>query len=285
MEMDIQQLIDEFNREFPEEPETSDADVSVAEENSDAETATDLPVENTQSGDEAEPAGAEEQSEPEVESNDPSSEVFDDLSQQVKGRQSPETNRAFAEMRRKLKEAEKAQKFLQRIAEESGLTMDQLVASYEQRRAEQEAQKMGISPEIYQRIQRIEQENRELKKQSRMERFFGQVDSVKAKYGMTDEEIDRTFKFIGQQGLFDPETKVPVIDFEQAYKLANFDSLLQRKMEEARQQMLAEKKRRQQQAAVPHTGVSAATTAQSTGWTDEEVDKELARMGLLDRIR
>lgn len=297
MEFDIQQLINEFNQEFPpEQPaESSDANVSGADDAEnpvDAENASvdDTQPQQEQSADDAE-AGAGENVQPEdlesdTESYEPSHEnPLDDLSQQLKQRQSPETNRAFAEMRRKLREAEKAQKFLEKIAQDSGVTLDQLMEIYEQRRIEQEAQKTGVPVDVYRRLQALEEENRQIKKQSQLDRFFSQVDTVKQKYGLDNEAIDRTFQYIGSKGLFDPDTKVPIIDFEDAYFLANRDDLIKKKAEEARQQMLAEKKRRQQQAAIPHGGNAPSAAAQSVEWTDEEVEKQLAKLGLLDRIK
>lgn len=286
--MDVQALIDEFNAENPpvENTDTVSDDSAIGSEGSESventvEDTDPVQTDETSSEQPSEVVPSEELEVDGVEEENP----LQDLSDQVKTKQTPEQNRAFAEMRRKLQEAEKAKKFLEKVAQESGVSLDQLMQSYEQRRIEAEAQKAGVPVEVYQRLQSLEQSNMELKKQAQLNRFFGQVEIVKQKYDLKDDEVDRTFKYIGSKGLFDPETKVPVIDFEDAYFLANRDTLIQRKAEESRQQMLAEKKKRQQQAAIPHKGVSANTTPQVEEWTDEAIDKQLKKMGLDHLLR
>lgn len=204
-----------------------------------------------------------------------------ELSQRVKEKQSPEVNRAFAEMRRRLKEAERYEKFLKRIAENSGVSVDRLMEMAEQREMEMKAEEMGVKPEIYRRLTALEEQNKELKKQADMNRFMAEVDLVKTKYGLKDDELKETFAYIGRNGYLNPETSVPLINFEDAYKLANFDRLLERKSKEIQQQQLAAKKQRQQAAPIAHRGSNAPESEPDfMSMSSEEFRKFAEKQGL-----
>lgn len=270
--MDLEELRAEFERENPMEEPTPEVEAS---------------------SEETEPIPTEEavEAEPTPETPDISSpNELPDVEESTKPKQTPEENKAFAEMRIKMKQmeeqaqaAEKYQKFLSRIAESNGMTPEQIIQNYEQQQLEQQAKEKGVPLEMYQRLQTLENENTQVKKEIQLEKLRNQVDVVKQKYGVDDAEVEKTFNYIGTLGMFDPQTNIPLIPFEEAYKLANLDSLVERKAKEAQQQLLANKKQRQQSATPPHGNSSSSLPDNSLDLSDDDIEKELAKMGLTIR--
>lgn len=118
--------------------------------------------------------------------------------------------------------------------------------------------------------------------QSAQEKYLEDVNRVKSSLGITDKEAESVFKFLGENGYFNPETRTPIIPFEQAYKLVNFDSIMERKVKEENQKRLTEKQARQKNTALPHTNASAtSTTSIEDEISDDFVMKRLKERNLL----
>jgi len=243
------------SQEEPESPEASNADLPEEDRDSEPEAAESEETGETGEAD----GGADEGEKPELPSG--------------MDRQPPEVNRAFAEMRRKAKELEVFKDFVERVAAQSGMTPEQLMQVYEDRVIEQKAKEQNIPVDVYKRLHKLEQENKEIRRQAAIDKFNAQVDSVKTKYGLSDKDLDAVFRFIGENGLVDPATNLPVIDFEIAYKAATYDQMKERSAREAEQKYLAQKKRRQQQSPVPHTGGQAPQLTHRADWPIEKVEK------------
>lgn len=215
-----------------------------------------------------------------------STETDDVEAFEEKPKQTPEENKAFAEMRHKMKEmetkakeAEKYQTFLNQIATSNGMTAEQVIQAYEEQNLKKQAEEKGVPLEVYQRLQTLEEENNRFKNEVQMERLRNEVDVVKAKYGLDDAEVKKAFDYIGEGGYFDPNSRIPTIRFEDAYFLANRDSLLERKTKEAQQQLLANKKQRQESAAISHGGQAGDVTTEPS-WDRDSIEKKLNSMGL-----
>jgi hypothetical protein len=76
-----------------------------------------------------------------------------------------------------------------------------------------------------------------------------------------------------------PQTRTPIIPFEQAYKLANFDTLMERKLKEDNQKRLTEKQQRQRKSALPHTNAGATPTPS----IEEEISDDFVMKRLKER--
>ena len=196
-----------------------------------------------------------------------------------KPKQTKEENAAFAQLRREKEEAEKRARVVEKFAASHGMTVDQYLAAVQAQEEEQRAQQQGIPVDILRRMESMENQLTETKSTAAREKFWSEVDSVKTTYGLTNQEIDKIFTYIGENGLVNLETKLPSVSFEFAYKAANFDNVIPRKVKEAKQEALAAKKARQAKSAKGHNGSNAGAQQPKEDFTLDEVEAILRKEG------
>jgi hypothetical protein len=238
--IDIDSMIAEFDEEWQdEEVETEEVavDESLAEEPAEDETPEETPNPNDDDAD--------------------------------------KRNRAFADLRREAEANKKYAAFIQKLAEEGGVSPDDLLARYEERNLQAEAERQQVPVELLKRQTSTESELAQLKDQMRAERIEAQINKVTDKYGADDNAIRDTFQYMMETGI-DPRV-TDNVDFEKFYRAANLDNIIQKEVETARQRDLEDKKKRQTNASVPN-GTSVSPS--SGEMTDDEFDAEVARMGL-----
>lgn len=183
-------------------------------------------------------------------------------------------NRAFADLRRQADENKKYADFIQKLADDSGVRPEDLLARYAERQLADQAEKQGDSVETLRKLNANEARLAQLEERLTGERLENQINSVKGKYTATDDDIRGTFDYMFQSGV-DPRTQE--VDFEKFYRAANLDSIIQKEVEKSRQQDLADKKKRQESASIPN----GASVTQSNGeLSDEDVDAILAKMDI-----
>jgi hypothetical protein len=183
-------------------------------------------------------------------------------------------NQAFADMRRQAQEAKKYQDFVARLAEQNGISPDDVLARFEERRLEEEAEKQQVPVEVLKRLQTLEQENTSAKEQLFADRFNTQVESVIQKHGATEDEIRSTFQYAVDNGI---DFKNTTMTFEAVHRMAHLDTIITKEVEKARQSDLETKRQRQASATVPN-GNSATQTSDEL--SDDDVDKILAKMNI-----
>jgi hypothetical protein len=202
------------------------------EEWDDEESAEDVSEETEETEEVEEVSESEEQEEPEVNPNDEDAD---------------KRNAAFAAMRRENEANRKYADFIQRLAEEGGVSPDDLLARYEERNLQ--AQVKTIDPvELLRRQNSTESELHTLKEQMRAEKMDAQINNVISKYSADDDSIREAFKYMVQTGL-DPRT-ADNVDFEKFYRAANLDTIIQNEVKTARQRDLEDKKKRQESASI-----------------------------------
>lgn len=274
-EFDLEAFEAEFNKEW-QEPEDEAPEETEAEEAQDETEEIDEPEgeeEEQESEEQEDPSPEEEEEEePELDRDEPF---------QKKSKQTKEENAAFAELRRQKEAAEAQAKVVEKFAASHGLTVDQYLAAVEAQEEEARAKDKGIPVEILRRMESMETQLTSQKKDAAKEKFWSEVDNVKTKYDLTNQEIDQLFNYIGENGLVNLETKLPLVSFEVAYKAANFDNVIDRKAKEAKQQALAAKKQRQQNSAKGHTNSNAGSQAPKEDFTVDEVEAMLRKDGLI----
>lgn len=258
-EFDLEQFQAEFEQEWEEQEQETTQDE------------TEEVIEETEITDE-EVVGDEEEVEPEDSSSDEEPETIHDPD-------ADKRNRAFADMRRQLEETKKYEAFLKNLAEQSGTTPEELMNRYEERKIEQEAKDKGVPVDVYKRLSELEQRDVEREQQILAERFNSEVERVIEKENLTEEDVENVFKHMAQEGLIVDGR--PAIPFEQAYKLANLETIVEKSKKEAVQDNLEQKRKRQQSSAIPS---GASVTPTSNELSDEDVDKILESMDLLGRI-
>ncbi|MER2006286.1 MAG: hypothetical protein ABS939_02440 [Psychrobacillus sp.] len=156
-------------------------------------------------------------------------------------------NAAFAQLRRERDEAAKQAEFIRKLAEENGMTVEDLQKQYEESRLQKESEQKGVPVDVLQRLQQLENENSQVKSQMQAKMFNEQVTSTLQKYNGSDENFNNTIKYAQENGLFEA-MKVGAVSFEAAYKLAHMDSMLEDAKKSAVQEDLSKRKQRQQEA-------------------------------------
>lgn len=265
-DLDLESFRQEFESSY-EEPETTETEEVETEEEPEQ-------VEETQTETQTEESEEEEQQEEEEEGQSQQSE-------QPK-KQSKEENSAFAEMRRQNEALKRQAAIVEKAAARANMTVDQYLAAVEEQEAQERAQAQGIPVEVLRRLEQSESQLSTLTIQAAQDKYLADVKMTQAKLGFTDQEAEAVFKFLGENGYVNPQTRTPIIPFEQAYKLANFDSIMERKLKEDNQKRLTEKQQRQRNTALPHTNVS--TTSNQTvedEITDDFVMKRLKERNLI----
>lgn len=166
---------------------------------------------------------------------------------------------AFAQLRRERDEAAKQAAFLQKIAEDNGMTVEDVIARYEQAQLEAESEEKNVPVDVLQRLKQLEYENELMKQQTFSERFNAQVESTMKKYNASEDDIKATFEYAAQNGLTEV-LKAGGTSFEAVYKMAHMDSMIEKQVQAALQDSMSKKKKRQQEAPLKHgTGAEFTT--------------------------
>ena len=247
-EFNLEQFQAEFEAEWDSQDENNTENEEVVDETVDT-------VDNPEAQEDSQPEPQTE--EPPI--NDPDAE---------------KRNRAFADLRRERDEAKKYADFLKNLAEQNGTTPDELLARYQERQLEQEAQKQNVPVDVLKRLQALEEENQTIKQSTFAEKFQMQVDSVTEKYGATEDDVREAFKYAVENGIDFENSR---ITFDAVYKMAHHDSLVQKQIEQARQKELEDKRKRQSTSALP-SGTSVSPS--SDDLSDEAVLKMLKEMDI-----
>lgn len=201
--------------------------------------------------------------------------------------QTPEQNQAFQQMRQQLESAKRYEKFFARIAEQNGMTAEQVMEAYEQRLLEQQAQDQKVPVEVLQRMNKLEQENEQsrqqaesLRQQQMAERFNKSVDEAVKKYGLSQDDVRKTVLKAQSEHFMDVNTIVN-LPFETVYRTVNFDEVVQKEIEQARQKELEkEDKKRKTSTIDTLQGESGQKSAEEE--VEEEVLAYLRELGDID---
>lgn len=241
--------LDAFDQSYVEESETAEVVVEVDEqgilddsvEAGDAEYIDDG-QDDLEDGDEL-----TVETTPDVEStiNDPDAE---------------KRNATFAAMRRERDEAKQQAAFLQKLADENGMSVEDLVHRYENGKLEEQAEEQGVPLEILQQLNSQKQELDNLKYQSFSTKFNAEVEATIEKYKASEEDVEATFAYAQQNGLTD-SIKSGITSFEAVHKMAHMDALIEKQVQSALQNSLTQKKKRQQEAPVGHVAGATVTAS------------------------
>lgn len=175
-------------------------------------------------------------------------------------------DQAFAEMRRRAEANEPLAKWVTDLATQQGFSDPQeLISEYQKQQMAREAEAQGVPVDVYQRLHELEQENMQQKELVANTNFNHDVETVKQKHNLSDDQLTEVFRFMGQYGY-----EAGSIPFEHAYMLANSDTLIKSAEERGRQTYL-EQKQKQQQQATPNISTNANDTK---GHNELDMSKE-----------
>lgn len=247
-DLDLDSMLEEFDAEWAE----SESENEVQEE-----TETDVQEEEEVEG---EPT-TQEETEEEINPNDPDTH---------------RRNQAFADMRKQLEETRKYAEFIKRLADTGGTTPEELLARFEERQLQAEAERQNVPVEFFKESRETASRLTQLEERMRAERLEMQIESVSSKYGANDDSIRETFRYMLESGI-DPRT-TENMDFEKFYRAANLDSIIAKEVENARQKDLEDKKKRQASASIGNG--TSVSPSDSNELSDEEFEEIAKRMNL-----
>lgn len=213
-----------------------------------------LDVDSVVSAYESEQANADQDQEQDItqeteDSTQTNDDVSDDDGVQTETQPQPQTQKrtpdqAFAEMRRKAEQYEHTAKWVQDLATQQGFkSAEELIQAYEDQKIAKEAEAQGVPVDVYKRLHQLETENKRTKEEMIASQFNSEVQQVIDKYGLSDEQLQDVFVFMGQNGY-----NAGDIPFEQAYILANHETLIQDAEERGKQKYLENLQKKQKQA-------------------------------------
>ena len=184
-------------------------------------------------------------------------------------------NEAFKNMREEIKELNRYKALIERMAQDNGLQdPNEVFSMYENQALQREAEERGIDLESMQEIHNLRMQNEQKAIEEQRELFMQERTQVIEKYNLSDDDVQSIHDYVIDNNLQN-------LGFEQAYKLANFDNILDSARTEGRQQYLTDKKKRQQSAAVNAGTNNISNSDVSSGdLSDDEFQKTLKSMGV-----
>jgi hypothetical protein len=250
----IDNLVEELDKEFASEEESEDSPVEQVEEE---------PVEE----EEAEQELDEELDDEEEEDEEVEEEAEEDEDEELHRR-----NEAFKRLREERDQYAETDKFLEEIAAEYGLSKQQLIKNWRDETARRRARNQGITPAQFARQQELEQKVQELELQNRKEIFNVRTQALVDRYELSEDDVDDMFAQANEMGI-DITENPDLLEF--VYKATNYDSALER----GRQQQLKNSKKRSKTAA-GRTGTRGRPTEDSDNW-DNEIENILREQRLI----
>ena len=155
---------------------------------------------------------------------------------------------------------------IKEIAQANGITPEELIKNYNDRKMEQEAEKQGIPVEVYSKLQALEQEVQVLRTKPIEEKFNSQMNGLIEKYKLDDSSVSEFYQQAHENG-FD---LLKVKDIEKVYNFLNVDKVIHQK----EQERLEQKEKIKKQAPLPPT-----TTTRVEVDEDAEIEAMLKKRG------
>lgn len=190
-------------------------------------------------------------------------------------------NRAFKEMREKVKEYERqlAQErqladLIRRIAERNGTTPEKLKEEFERRELERQAEEQNVPVEYLKKQIELENKLKQLESETFSKTIQQQAEELKEKYDLTDEDVHEVARYLDEHGF--PTT----VSLEDGYFLMNKDRIIEEQVKKEQQKRLQEKQEKRRSAALPHGQASVSQTSSSNSLTDEEYESIKKQLGL-----
>lgn len=241
------------------------------------ETETETEIENDEQVDEESiEQGEEVEAEP-----DTDEQQDDDDDEDIPQFPEEKQNRAFKEMREKVKEYERqlAQErqladLIRRIAERNGTTPEKIKEEFERRELERQAEEQNVPVEYLKKQIELENKLKQLESETFSKTIQQQAEELKEKYDLTDEEVYKVARYLDEHGF--PTT----VSLEDGYFLMNKDRIIEEQVKKEQQKRLQEKQEKRRSAALPHGQASVSQTSSSNSLTDEEYESIKKQLGL-----
>lgn len=197
---------------------------------------------------------------------------------QVTPQPSTEDNSTIRQMREQISkhksDLERSNNLLKRLAEERGVTVEQLEEDLKAKEDKAKAQSMNISPEVARQIRLQEERIQQLEQQAIQEDLMHRVNAFKKETGLNDQQTLQFLRDASAKGL-NPIAKGT--DLLILYRAMNFEALSKAKESEIRQQILNEMQQQREgsSSVTGTTGTTAPASQQTTEGSPEDLMKDL----------
>ena len=231
------------------------------------EPASEEPVETTEEVSETQEQEPEVQSDPEenVETVDEDSTEYEEEEEEeaVNDPDEHKRNAAFKTLREERDKLAESDKFLNELATQYGLSKEELIKRYKDEANKKQAEKEGMTPEQYKKMNDLQKEVEEIKLNRRKEIFNYEAQKVSDKFNLSEKEMVELFDYAS-------ESKIDILNnpalLEFAYRAKNYDNAV----EQGRQQQLeTSKKRRAKSVGQTGTQKSAPPVDENKAMEDE----------------
>ena len=236
-----------------------------------AEPASEEPVETTEEVSETQEQEPEVQSDPEenVETVEEDTTEYEEVEEEaVNDPNEHKRNEAFKNLREERDKLAESDKFLTELATQYGLTKEELIKRYKDEANKKQAEKEGMTPEQYKKMNDLQKEVEEIKENRRKEIFNYEAQKVSDKFNLSEKEMVELFDYASA-------SKIDIINnpalLEFAYRAKNYDNAV----EQGRQQQLQTSKKRRAKS-VGQTGTQkSAPPADEISTMEAEIDAYL----------
>lgn len=263
-----------------------EVNIEAIEKELDAQFSTEAePSEPVEEVTETAPETQEQEPEEEAsnqESENDDYEVYEDEEEEAEEEETKEVNdpdehkrnAAFKQLREERDKLAESDKFLEDLAAQYGLTKQQLVERYRNEANKKQAEKEGMTPEQFKKMQDLQKEVDEIKLNRRKEVFNYEAQRLSDKYKLTEPQMVEIFEYAQNSG-------IAILDnpslLEFAYRAKNYDNAL----EQGRQQQLQTSKKRRAKS-VGQTGTQkSAPPADEFSKMEAEIDAYLKEQKII----
>jgi len=183
-------------------------------------------------------------------------------------------NEAFKNLREERDKLAESDKFLTELATQYGLTKEELIQRYKDEANKKQAEKEGMTPEQYKKMQDLQKEVEEIKLNRRKEVFNYEAQKVSDKFNLSEKQMVELFDY-AQSNNIDILDNPALLEF--AYRAKNYDNAL----EQGRQQQLETSKKRRAKS-VGQTGTQkSAPPVDEMAQMEAEIDAYLKEQKII----
>ena len=177
-------------------------------------------------------------------------------------------NEAFKNLREERDKLAESDKFLTELATQYGLSKEELIKRYKDEANKKQAEKEGMTPEQFTKMQELQKEVEEIKLNRRKEVFNYEAQKVSDKFNLSEKQMVELFDYASANKI-DILNNPALLEF--AYRAKNYDNAL----EQGRQQQLQTSKQRRAKS-VGQTGTQkSAPPADEFSQMEAEIDAYL----------
>jgi len=183
-------------------------------------------------------------------------------------------NEAFRQLREERDKLAESDRFLSELATQYGLTKEELIQRYKDEANKKNAEKEGLTPEQYKKIQELESRLNETEESRRREVFNYEAERIAQKYTISDSDMLKLFEF-SKQNSIDITGNPNLLEF--AYRSFHYDKAI----EQGRQKQLETSKKRRK-TSVGQTGTQkAAPPVDEYAQMEAEIDAYLKEQKII----